>query len=92
MGEGLVTSGHLLQNYLEAARKVADKAIRPGPKPQMIRYEMASKAATSLLNKDNRKAAGSVSAWRRTRRFIFTTAPISSGYVSRARKWCRSRP
>ena len=58
VGEGLVTSGHLLQNYLEAARKVADKAIRPGPKPQMIQYEKASKAAANSLNKDNRKAAG----------------------------------
>ena len=58
VGEGLVTSGHLLHNYLEAARKVADKAIRPGPEPQMIRYEIASKAAAKSLNKDNRKAAG----------------------------------
>lgn len=36
VGSGLVTSDYLLQNYLEAARKVADKAIRPGPKPEMI--------------------------------------------------------
>lgn len=35
-GEGLVTSDYLLQNYLEAARKVADKAIRPGPEPEKI--------------------------------------------------------
>ena len=39
VGEGLVASGHLLQNYLEAARKVADKAIRPGPRPKMIHYQ-----------------------------------------------------
>ena len=36
VGSGLVTSDHLLQRYLEAARKVADKAIRPGPRPQRI--------------------------------------------------------
>ena len=36
VGEGLVTSDYLLQNYLEAARKVADKAIRPGPRPEKI--------------------------------------------------------
>ncbi len=36
VGSGLVTSDYLLQNYLEAAGKVADKAIRPGPKPEMI--------------------------------------------------------
>ena len=39
VGEGLVASGHLLQNYLDAARKVADKAIRPGPEPKMIHYQ-----------------------------------------------------
>ena len=39
VGEGLVASGHLLQNYLDAAREVADKAIRPGPEPKMIHYQ-----------------------------------------------------
>ena len=39
VGEGLIASDHLLQNYLEAARKVADKAIRPGPRPKMIHYQ-----------------------------------------------------
>jgi cytochrome c553 len=38
VGEGLVTSDYLLHNYLQAARKVAEKAIRPGPRPQMIHY------------------------------------------------------
>jgi hypothetical protein len=38
VGEGLVTSDYLLRNYLAAARKIADKAIRPGPRPEMIRY------------------------------------------------------
>tara|TARA_Y100001934_G_scaffold11515_1_gene14619 strand:+ start:3020 stop:5368 length:2349 start_codon:yes stop_codon:yes gene_type:complete len=37
-GEGLVTSDHLLRNYLAAARKIADKAIRPGPRPERIHY------------------------------------------------------
>ncbi|MDP6447207.1 MAG: DUF1592 domain-containing protein, partial [Pirellulaceae bacterium] len=36
VGEGLVTSDYLLRNYLEAARQVADKAIRPGPRPALI--------------------------------------------------------
>ena len=27
------------ENYLDAARKVADKAIRPGPEPKMIHYQ-----------------------------------------------------
>ncbi|MEO2016492.1 MAG: DUF1592 domain-containing protein [Fuerstiella sp.] len=40
VGEGLVTSDYLLHNYLEAARKVADKAVRPGPRPEMIDYHM----------------------------------------------------
>ena len=39
VGEGLVASSHLLENYLEAARKVADKVIRPGPEPKMIHYQ-----------------------------------------------------
>jgi hypothetical protein len=36
VGEGLVTSDYLLRNYLQAARIVADKAIRPGPRPKLI--------------------------------------------------------
>ena len=44
VGEGLVASGHLLQNYLDAARKVADKAIRPGPEPKMIHYQAGVKS------------------------------------------------
>lgn len=38
-GEGLVTSDYLLRNYLSAARKIADKAIRPGPRPEKIHYQ-----------------------------------------------------
>lgn len=38
IGEGLVTSDYLLRSYLEAARKIADKAVRPGPRPEMIHY------------------------------------------------------
>lgn len=37
-GEGLVTSDYLMRNYLAAARKIADKAIRPGPRPEKIHY------------------------------------------------------
>ncbi len=40
-GEGLVTSDYLLQNYLEAARKVADKAVRPGPAPEKIHLNVS---------------------------------------------------
>lgn len=58
VGEGLVTSDHLLRNYLDAARQVADKVVRPGPRPEMIRYEKANEAATDSLNKDDRAAAG----------------------------------
>ena len=58
VGEGLVTSEHLLRNYLDAARMVADKVIRPGPKPKMIRYEKANEAPTDSLNKEDRAAAG----------------------------------
>lgn len=38
IGEGLVTSDYLMRNYLEAARKISDKAIRPGPRPEMIHH------------------------------------------------------
>jgi len=48
VGEGLVASDHLLQNYLEAARKVADKAIRPGPRPEMIKYQSGVRAKTDV--------------------------------------------
>jgi len=44
VGEGLVTSDSLLRNYLEAARKVADKAIQPGPRPQMVHYQTGGEA------------------------------------------------
>ncbi len=39
VGEGLVTSDYLLRNYLRAAREVAEKVIRPGPRPEMIHYD-----------------------------------------------------
>lgn len=37
VGEGLATSDYLLRNYLSAAREIAEKAIRPGSRPEMIR-------------------------------------------------------
>ncbi len=48
VGEGLIASDHLLQNYLEAARKVADKVIRPGPRPKMIKYQSGVQAKTDV--------------------------------------------
>jgi hypothetical protein len=67
VGEGLVTSDYLLRNYLEAARKVADKAILPGPRPQMIQYQTGGEAGADSpqealsgvsLDKEGRKDAG----------------------------------
>ena len=67
VGEGLVTSENLLRNYLEAARKVADKVIRPGPPPKKIRLRSGASAGWTddplLLNavrvdKTGRKEAG----------------------------------
>lgn len=67
VGEGLVTSDYLLRNYLEAARKVADKAILPGPRPQMIHYQTGSEAGADskkevlsgvTVDKEWRKEAG----------------------------------
>lgn len=67
VGEGLVTSDHLLREYLTAARKVADKAILPGPRPAMINYQtgvVASEPGTELAtgvaqaDKDGRREAG----------------------------------
>jgi len=58
VGEGLVTSGHLLSNYLEAARKVADKIVRPGPRPEIIRYNRTDETPKSSLDKEGRQASG----------------------------------
>lgn len=67
VGEGLVTSDYLLRNYLEAARKVADKSILPGPRPQMIHYQTGFKTGADSpqevlsgvsLDKEGRKEAG----------------------------------
>jgi hypothetical protein len=67
VGEGLVTSDYLLRNYLEAARKVADKAILPGRRPQMIRYQTGGEAGVDspeevlsgvTVDKEWRKEAG----------------------------------
>ena len=63
VGEGLVTSDYLLRNYLEAARKVADKAILPGPRPQMIHYQTGGDSPQEVLrgvslDKEGRKEAG----------------------------------
>ncbi|MCP4849690.1 MAG: DUF1587 domain-containing protein, partial [Verrucomicrobiaceae bacterium] len=48
VGEGLIASGHLLQNYLESARKVSDKVIRPGPRPKMIKYQSGTRSKTDI--------------------------------------------
>ena len=67
VGEGLVTSDYLLRNYLEAAREVVDKAILPGPRPPMIRYQIGGNAEPNStrevlsgvrLDKEGRKEAG----------------------------------
>jgi PAS domain-containing protein len=67
VGEGLLTSDYLLRNYLEAARRVADKAIRPGPRPEMIHLQMNSAAEpnssgkvqdSASADKEGRKEAG----------------------------------
>ena len=67
VGEGLVTSDYLLRNYLDAARKVADKSILPGPRPQMIHYQTGFKTGADSpqevlsgvsLDKEGRKEAG----------------------------------
>jgi hypothetical protein len=67
VGEGLVTSDYLLHNYLEAARKVVDKAILPGPRPQMIHYQAGGEAGVDsrqevlsgvTFDKEWRKEAG----------------------------------
>ena len=67
VGEGLVTSDYLLRNYLESARKVADKAIRPGPRPKMIHYHRGGEARPDStrevlsgvsIDKTGRKEAG----------------------------------
>jgi len=67
VGEGLVTSDYLLRNYLEAARRVADKAILPGPRPQSIHYRTGSETGADTpqevlsgvtADKEWRKEAG----------------------------------
>ena len=67
VGEGLVTSDYLLRNYLEAARKVADKVILPGPRPLKIHYQTGGKAGGDSnhevlsgvrVDKEGRKEAG----------------------------------
>ena len=66
VGEGLLTSDYLLQNYLEAARKVADKVVRPGPRPAKIHYRLGkgpgsgskdSAPATASADKQGRREA-----------------------------------
>jgi hypothetical protein len=37
IGEELLTSGFLLAQYLEAAEQIVDKAILPGPRPEVVR-------------------------------------------------------
>ena len=66
VGEGLLTSDYLLQNYLEAARKVGDKVVRPGPRPAKIHYRLATGPgsgatdagpATASVDKQGRREA-----------------------------------
>jgi hypothetical protein len=64
VGEGLLTSDYLLQNYLEAARNVADKVVRPGPRPAKIHYRLGkgpgsknSSPVTASVDKQGRQEA-----------------------------------
>lgn len=67
VGEGLVTSDYLLRSYLDAARKVADKVIRPGSRPEMIHLGSGLESDNSgkgttldsvILDKEGRKEVG----------------------------------
>ncbi|MAT12515.1 MAG: hypothetical protein CMM02_16090 [Rhodopirellula sp.] len=64
VGEGLVTSDYLLQNYLDSARTIAMKVIRPGPRPQIVHYGIggqfssAPASAISTPDKDGRIDSG----------------------------------
>ena len=63
VGEGLVASDYLLRNYLQAARKVVNKAIVPGDRPEMIRYHVGASHQKNPLgygsaDKDDRREAG----------------------------------
>ena len=50
VGEGLVTSDYLLQNYLDAARKVADKVVRPGPRPEIVHYGIGGQFTSDFIS------------------------------------------
>ena len=67
VGEGLVTSDYLLRSYLDAARKVAEKVIRPGSRPEMIHLGSGLNSDNSgegasldsvILDKEGRKQVG----------------------------------
>ncbi|MEC9096089.1 MAG: DUF1587 domain-containing protein, partial [Planctomycetota bacterium] len=66
VGEGLVTSDYLLQNYLDAARQIAGKVIQPGPQPQKIHFNLRGRidpgseppASNQGTDKDGRIDAG----------------------------------
>ena len=66
VGEGLVASSHLFENYLDAPRKVGDKVIRLGPEPKMIHYQAGVKSdpngglGEAGSDKDARRDAGCI--------------------------------
>ncbi len=84
VGEGLVTSDYLLQNYLDAARQIARKVIQPGPQPQKIYFNLAGSveqgsqlpATDQGTNKDGRMDSG--------RLFVKFRQPIGLDEVNRS--------
>ena len=53
VGEGLVISDYLLQNYLDAARAVADKVIQPGARPEKIHYGFGAGVSDDAKSNDS---------------------------------------
>lgn len=88
VGEGLLTSDFLLAQYLEAAEKIVEKAIRPGPRPKVEHIIAQGEAIHGGGHYDQRGFTRALVRDQFTRAYVkrkYAGAPEDGEYIFRIR-------
>ena len=86
IGEGLLTSDFLLAQYLDAAEKIIEKAIRPGPRPEVEHIIAEGDAIHGGGHSDQRGFKRALVRDQFTRAYVkrkYAGAPADGEYVLR---------
>jgi len=88
IGEGLLTSDFLLAQYLQAAEKIIEKAIRPGPRPSVEHLISEGDAIHGGGHSDQRGFKRALVRDRFTRAYVkrkYEGVPADGEYILRVR-------